>query len=212
MSKYRKQLPQLAGGLFLTDGGIETTLIFQDGLELPHFAAFHLLREQAGREALARYYERYMAIAKADGVGFILESPTWRASTDWGDKLGYTRDEIAAANRESIRLMMDLRDRHRRHVEADRRQRVRRPARRRLRSGPGDERRGGGNLPCASDRRARGGRCGHGDGDHNDQCQRGHRCGTGGSEGRQFRSPSRSRSKPMAGCRRAKRWRTRSAR
>jgi len=112
MSKYRKRLPQLSGGLFLTDGGIETTLIFQEGLELPYFAAFHLLREKAGREALARYYERYMAIAKADGVGFILESPTWRASTDWGDKLGYTRDEIATANRESIRLMIDLRDRY----------------------------------------------------------------------------------------------------
>ncbi len=112
MSKYRKQLPQLSGGLFLTDGGIETTLIFHEGLELPHFAAFHLLREKAGREALARYYERYMTIAKADGVGFILESPTWRASTDWGDKLGYTREEIAAANRESIRLMLDLRAKH----------------------------------------------------------------------------------------------------
>ena len=112
MSKNRKQLPQLAGGLFLTDGGIETTLIFQEGLELPFFAAFHLLREKSGRETLARYYERYMAIAKADGVGFILESPTWRASTDWGDKLGYTRDEIATANRESIRLMIDLRDKH----------------------------------------------------------------------------------------------------
>jgi homocysteine S-methyltransferase len=112
MSKYRKRLPQLSGGLFLTDGGIETTLIFQEGLDLPYFAAFHLLREKAGREALARYYERYMAIAKADGVGFILESPTWRASTDWGDKLGYTRDEIATANRESIRLMIDLRDRY----------------------------------------------------------------------------------------------------
>ena len=112
MSKYRKHLPQLSGGLFLTDGGLETTLIFLDGIELPHFAAFHLLRDGAGRQALARYFERYIAIAKSDGCGFILESPTWRASTDWGDKLGYTRDEIAAANRESIRLMLDLRDRH----------------------------------------------------------------------------------------------------
>ena len=112
MSKYRKHLPQLSGGLFLTDGGLETTLIFHDGMELPHFAAFHLLRDGAGREALTRYFERYIAIAKSDGCGFILESPTWRASTDWGDKLGYTHDEIAAANRESIRLMLDLRDRH----------------------------------------------------------------------------------------------------
>jgi S-methylmethionine-dependent homocysteine/selenocysteine methylase len=111
-SKYRDRLPQLSGGLFLTDAGIETTLIFHEHLALPHFAAFHLLRESGGRAALARYYERYIAIAKADGVGFILESPTWRASTDWGDRLGYTRDDIAAANRESIRLMLELRDRH----------------------------------------------------------------------------------------------------
>ena len=106
MRKYRKHLPQLSGGLFLTDGGIETTLIFHDGHELPHFAAFHLLRESKGRDALLRYYQRYMAIAKADRVGFILESPTWRASADWGDKLGYTHDEIRAANRDAIRLML----------------------------------------------------------------------------------------------------------
>ena len=112
MSKYRKHLPQLSGGLFLTDGGIETTLIFHDGQELPHFAAFHLLRHSKGRDALLRYYQRYVAIAKADGVGFILESPTWRASADWGDKLGYTHDEIRAANRDAICLMLDLRARH----------------------------------------------------------------------------------------------------
>jgi hypothetical protein len=52
--KYRNRLPQLSGGLFLTDGGIETTLIFHDGLELPYFAAFHLLRGRNGREALVR--------------------------------------------------------------------------------------------------------------------------------------------------------------
>jgi homocysteine S-methyltransferase len=112
MSKYRKHLPQLSGGLFLTDGGLETTLIFHDGMELPHFAAFHLLRDGAGRAALTRYFERYIAIAKRDGRGFILESPTWRASADWGAKLGYTHDEIAVANRQSIRLMLELRDRH----------------------------------------------------------------------------------------------------
>jgi S-methylmethionine-dependent homocysteine/selenocysteine methylase len=112
VSTYRKQLPQLSGGLFLTDGGIETTLIFHDGLELPYFAAFHLLNGAAGRDALARYYERYMAIAEADGLGFILESPTWRASADWGDKLGYTQADIARANRQSIELMLELRNRH----------------------------------------------------------------------------------------------------
>jgi homocysteine S-methyltransferase len=112
MSKYRNRLPQLGGRIFLTDGGIETTLIFHERLELPYFAAFHLLREKCGRDALRRYYERYIAIATLDSAGFILESPTWRASTDWGDKLGYTHAEIAAVNRDSIRLMLDLREQH----------------------------------------------------------------------------------------------------
>jgi homocysteine S-methyltransferase len=111
-AKYRESLPQLDGTLFLTDGGIETTLIFQDGFDLPYFAAFHLLRDAKGREALVRYYERYIAIAKADRMGFVLESPTWRASADWGGKLGYSEADIVTANRDALRLMHDLRARH----------------------------------------------------------------------------------------------------
>src|SRR5262245_49757933 len=109
MSQYRKNLPQLSGGLFLTDGGIETTLIFNDGLDLPHFAAFHLLKDEAGIAALQRYFARYAEIARANGTGFILESPTWRASTDWGEKLGYSAGALAAANARSIVLMQALR-------------------------------------------------------------------------------------------------------
>ena len=56
MSKYRQRLPQLEGGLFLTDGGLETTLIFHERVELPLFAAFDLLRDKAGREKLRQYF------------------------------------------------------------------------------------------------------------------------------------------------------------
>ena len=80
MSKYRHALPQLTGGPFLTDGGIETTLIFHEELELPHFAAFHLLRSPAGEAALYKYFRTYAEIAKPVGVGLILESATWRAN------------------------------------------------------------------------------------------------------------------------------------
>jgi S-methylmethionine-dependent homocysteine/selenocysteine methylase len=110
MTKYRTHLPQLGGRLFLTDGGIETTLIFHDRFELPHFAAFDLLRQARGRAALHDYYARYAAIARREGVGFILESPTWRASADWGEKLGYTDAALAAANSDSIALMRELRE------------------------------------------------------------------------------------------------------
>jgi len=96
----------------LTDGGIETTLIYDDAQELPHFAAFHLLATPQGRAALSRYYERYIALAQRLRVGFILESPTWRSSADWGDRLGYSKADLAAANRAAIALMHELRDRH----------------------------------------------------------------------------------------------------
>lgn len=109
-AQYRRGLPQGDGTLFLTDGGIETSLIFQDGLDLPLFAAFPLLRDVRGRQFLVRYYERYIDIARANRMGFILESPTWRASTDWGAKLGYSTADIAEVNAQSIGLMHDLRE------------------------------------------------------------------------------------------------------
>jgi S-methylmethionine-dependent homocysteine/selenocysteine methylase len=110
MPKYRNDLPQLNGGIFLTDGGIETTLIFHDGLELPYFAAFHLLKDNVGSDALRKYFRSHASIARAHETGFILESPTWRASADWGAKLGYSAADIAEVNRRSIGLMQELRE------------------------------------------------------------------------------------------------------
>ena len=93
---YRSHLPQLDGGLFLTDGGIETTLIFHEGLELPEFAAFPLLETDEGMAVLRRYYQPYVQIALERGVGFVLEAPTWRANRDWGDRLGYSAAALDA--------------------------------------------------------------------------------------------------------------------
>ncbi len=110
MARYRNALPQLGGDLFLTDGGIETTLIFHEGLELPDFAAFHLLKEPEGQTALRKYFRAYAAIAKRFGVGLILESATWRASADWGTRLGYSREALADVNRKAIHLLEEIRD------------------------------------------------------------------------------------------------------
>jgi S-methylmethionine-dependent homocysteine/selenocysteine methylase len=109
MTQYRNHLPQLDGGLFLTDGGLETTLVFHEKIDLPCFAAFDLMRDREGKALLRDYYVRYADLARRDGYGFILESPTWRASADWGDGLGYSREALAAVNRESIELMEELR-------------------------------------------------------------------------------------------------------
>lgn len=109
MTQHRKQLPQLAGSLFLTDGGIETTLIFHEGLTLPDFAAFDLLKSAAGEAALRKYFRTYAELARRFGTGLILESATWRANADWGRKLGYTPEALAAANRRAVDLLEDLR-------------------------------------------------------------------------------------------------------
>ena len=68
MSPYRNALPQLDGGLFATDGGLETTLIYHDGLDLPCFAAFMLMRDERGVATLRRYFERYMKVADTYGA------------------------------------------------------------------------------------------------------------------------------------------------
>src|SRR5262245_53202733 len=110
MARFRKALPQLGGELFLTDGGIETTLIFLEGLELPDFAAFHLLKRPEGEAALRKYFLTYAALAERFGTGLILESATWRASAGWGARLGYTDGALADANRQAIRLLEEIRD------------------------------------------------------------------------------------------------------
>lgn len=111
MAKYRHALPQMQGGIFLSDGGMETSLIFHDGLELPHFASFVLLASEEGRQHLVRYYEQYLTIAQGRGVGFVLDSATWRANPDWGAKLGYGPQALRAANQDSVRLLEGLRSR-----------------------------------------------------------------------------------------------------
>ncbi|PLX82443.1 MAG: homocysteine S-methyltransferase [Desulfuromonas sp.] len=111
MSFYRERLPQLSGGLFLTDGGLETTLVFHDGMDLPEFAAFTLLDHDEGRTRLSRYFQSYIDIAVRQGTGFILESCTWRASYDWGRKIGYSPEQVDLCNRRAIELLKELRSR-----------------------------------------------------------------------------------------------------
>ena len=108
MSKYRGALPQIGGGLYLTDGGIETTLIFLEGLALPDFASFQILKTVEGEATLRKYFFTYAEIAKKYSTGLILESATWRASTDWGKRLGYSAEELSRVNHQAICLLEEV--------------------------------------------------------------------------------------------------------
>jgi homocysteine S-methyltransferase len=109
MAKYRHDLPQMKGGTFLSDGGMETTLIFHHGVELPQFASFVLLDTEEGRRHLKAYYETYLKIARQRGLGFVLDTATWRASLDWGRVLGYTPERLREVNIASIAMLEELR-------------------------------------------------------------------------------------------------------
>src|SRR5947209_8063491 len=96
---------ELLNGGWVTDGGLETDLIFNHGVDLPEFAAFPLVLSAEGRAVLARYYAEYTAIAAAAGAGLLLETPTWRANPDWGRVLGYDAAALDRANRAAVALV-----------------------------------------------------------------------------------------------------------
>lgn len=111
-AKYRLKLPQLNGHMLLTDSGMETTLVFHDGYDLPHFAAFDLLRSRKGTDWLRAYYSRHARLAVEQGYGFVLETPTWRANPDWATLMGYSADALQAIYRDSVELLFALRSKH----------------------------------------------------------------------------------------------------
>jgi S-methylmethionine-dependent homocysteine/selenocysteine methylase len=106
-------LPQLTSDRpFIADGGLETVLIFLDGIDLADFASFPLLDTERGHDALTTYYETYIGLAARHDRGVVLDTPTWRASLDWGARLGYDADRLADINRRAIALVRDVARRH----------------------------------------------------------------------------------------------------
>ena len=108
MTRSNTILPHKSADLFLTDGGLETTLVFSEGFELPYFAAFDLLKDEKGYNAIKEYYRRYLKIAQDLKTGFILESPTWRANPDWIEKIGYPKSAIWEINEKAVELLAHL--------------------------------------------------------------------------------------------------------
>jgi len=110
MANYRNALPQLNGDWFLTEGGIETTLVFDKGIDLPQFASFPLLDNTAGREMLRDCMRPYFELARKHGVGMINETLTWRASRDWAQKLGISAADLERLTRTAVAEVVAFRE------------------------------------------------------------------------------------------------------
>ena len=108
-SKSRHLLNDIGDQIFLTDGGMETVMVFHEGIDLPQFAAFTLLDSDTGRAALTRYYTGFLDEAAAQRAGFLLDTPTWRASAGWGQVMGLAPEQIDAINRAAVALVQGVR-------------------------------------------------------------------------------------------------------
>lgn len=106
------RLPHHGDELCISDGGMETTLVFDQGLDLPDFAAFPLLETAAGRTALRAYYTPYLELSERLGARVVLDTPTWRASLDWGARLGFDAERLARVNRDAVEFVAELAGEH----------------------------------------------------------------------------------------------------
>ncbi|NKB36000.1 MAG: homocysteine S-methyltransferase [Gammaproteobacteria bacterium] len=110
MGIYQQQLPQLNGLTCITDGGLETDMIFNKNLNLPEFAAYSLLQNEEGYAVLFDYYKDYAQLARKYKLGLVLETPTWRASADWARKLGDSQSTLRELNIAAVELIGHVRD------------------------------------------------------------------------------------------------------
>ncbi len=96
----------------ITDGGLETTLIFNHGINLRHFAAFEILDRPEYEDLLVNYYCQYLELAKERNIGFMMISGTWRANKDWGKELGYSEEDLININKGAIRQINRIKSRY----------------------------------------------------------------------------------------------------
>lgn len=97
---------------FMTDGGIETDLSFNRGIDLPEFACFPLIDSRRGRGALSSYFVDYVDLAARVGVPLLLETPTWRANADHAAALGYEPAAVERVNRDSVKFLTEIAEEH----------------------------------------------------------------------------------------------------
>ena len=101
---------QREGQFFLTDGGIETEIMYKWGFELPHFAMYPLLDNPDAMAAMRGMYRRYLDVAARHRLSALMGGLDYRASSDWGALLGYSREALAEANFRSIAFLRELAD------------------------------------------------------------------------------------------------------
>lgn len=99
---------QEPGRYYITEGGIETEIMYKWGFEMPHFAMFPLLDNPKAAEAIRGMYRRYLDVVAKYGHNALIGGFDYRASPDWGALLGYSAQSLHEANLQSIQFLRDV--------------------------------------------------------------------------------------------------------
>ncbi|KAJ5210720.1 Homocysteine S-methyltransferase [Penicillium cf. griseofulvum] len=103
-------LPQLTSiKPFITEGGIETTLIYTKNIDLPNFSTLPVLNTEDGKETISSIYKGYIDIARAHSTGVVLETRTWRGSPLWSSEIGLSIPQMVDLNHTAVKLLQGIR-------------------------------------------------------------------------------------------------------
>ncbi len=108
MTHHDETPPRRPGLSWLTEGGIETEIMYKWGHDMPHFAMFPLLERAAAAADIRGMYRRYLDVAARHGFAALIGGFDYRASPDWGALLGYSDEGLAEANLRSIDFLRGL--------------------------------------------------------------------------------------------------------
>lgn len=100
MPIYRDTFPPSNSDLFLAYVGMETDLIFNQGVDLPGFASYPLLKTTEGRELLKGYLKDLIALGKKRVLASFLKARHGVQTETEGLRLG----TLPANSRSSIKM------------------------------------------------------------------------------------------------------------
>ncbi len=108
---------QQAGRYFITEGGIETEIMYKWGFEMPHFAMFPLLDNPQAAAAIKGMYRRYLDVVAKYKQSALIGGFDYRASPDWGNLLGYSASALRDANLQSIQFLRDVAEEYKSDID-----------------------------------------------------------------------------------------------
>lgn len=101
-----------SGTPIITDGGIETRIMFETNLSMdPELQVAALVPDPDGAAALRSIYESYIKAAGEFGLPIVIGTPTFRASLNFARRAGHGGEEsVRELNVGAVRLLRQLRE------------------------------------------------------------------------------------------------------